>query len=257
LVGEVGGSAISNKTYNCLWENLLINVEYKKDASILNYWRRALSYFSDQLVKNPLPYYKGTTPFKRTDDELNVERNKFKEFHHAMGALLVEHKMYSCLRQVFEQYDTSVGTKIIFPSTIEEILLCIVETQKGNYSTWIFCYENYQLSTLDQAHTLEKLHKPLKQFYAIFFIRYVKNLADSKLGRHLDNLTIEVDNRAERKSWITGLDLVIRQVEVLLKDSLFCNEFDLNSSKILERDEFGVPLPVKILNEFKSQIGDR
>lgn len=90
---------LPEQTYRDIWVILRCAVQYEQDDVIMAYWKVAHQYFKDY-----------------------GEREKYMEFHYALGGYLLYKQRYHCIRELFEHLPSAPPEYVLLPNAIQDIL---------------------------------------------------------------------------------------------------------------------------------------
>lgn len=112
---------ISNETYSCLWRNLCticIN-----DKFVKMHWAFASQYFDWHLqnVNSDYNYVTNEVSNLYEIEKRDEERNRFLEFHCALGGLLLYSKSYDTLLYMFEYSQSQPPKYVLLPDSMTTI----------------------------------------------------------------------------------------------------------------------------------------
>ena len=125
LLGEIKENAISEKTYIWLWRNLLLALQYQRDDMIVYHWETAHQFYTYNLPYIYEEYDYTTQNFQVSNQEdvnkRKLEREKFIEFHYALGGLLNYKKRYDCIKRLFTHTNSQPPKYELLPESMFEI----------------------------------------------------------------------------------------------------------------------------------------
>lgn len=129
LLGGSAGVEISEETYSAMWENILVAIRYKNDDLIVHHWENAHNHYEYYLSSIAAIYEQGTTNQTNIEEQKKREdqRERFLEFHIALGALLLYSKRYDCLVRILF-YTTSLPPQYpLIPEGMDRIFKYFVK----------------------------------------------------------------------------------------------------------------------------------
>src|SRR5690606_19713781 len=106
LMGEIEQSQISERTYSWLWQNLRLAVQHNHDDMVLDHWENADQYYSYNLppigaIYDFVSSLSVREPLNKSDmDQRDADREKFIEFHYALGGLLTFSNRWTCMKRL-------------------------------------------------------------------------------------------------------------------------------------------------------------
>lgn len=113
--------AISEETYSWLWRNIYTICDSSRLVKM--FWANSSQYF-DYILKVVFPDYdlqQGTIVNQNQLDKRNEERNRFLEFHYALGGLLLYRNQYKTLKYLFEYSQSQPPKYVLLPDTMTQI----------------------------------------------------------------------------------------------------------------------------------------
>src|SRR5690606_29718315 len=219
LLGEMQDFQISDKTYNWLWRNLLLAIQYKNDDMVIDHWQTAFQYFSSNL-SSIYPDYDvstGTVTIINQEqvEKRNEERNKFYEFHIALGGLLLYEKRYDCLKTMFTYTQSHPPSYELLPESMSEIFTDYNKFRDPYEVTFHWISHKYSFLKLSGMHSDSVIKKWITTYVAFLFLRQytlqphlitMKPLA-------LPNLP---ESQGEIRQWADGLE----NFKILVQENL-------------------------------------
>ena len=125
LLGELQSKEVSEKTYVWLWRNLRLAIQYEQDDMIVYHWETAHQFFiySLQEVQREYDYESGNMQVSNEEavNKRKNERERFLEFHYALGGLLAYKKRYTCLKRIFSHTNSHPPKYELLPESMFEI----------------------------------------------------------------------------------------------------------------------------------------
>ncbi|MDR1877126.1 MAG: hypothetical protein LBQ84_05830 [Flavobacteriaceae bacterium] len=123
LGGEIEGVIISEKTYVWLWRNIYTICDYPRLVKM--FWANSSQYYSLTLHIIREDYdYTGEIKGVINEEEIkrrNNERDRFIEFHYALGGLTYYRKKYDLLKYFFEYSQSSPPIYVLLPQSMRDI----------------------------------------------------------------------------------------------------------------------------------------
>jgi len=148
------GDSISEETYNCLWQNILLICN--KPFYLKKFWGHSYSYFRD---------------FQGQNDEKKPERDRFLEFHYAFGGLMLYKQQYGMLDYMFSFTESQPPHYYLLPETMNEIFEKFMYFAKDRNSehkpfNWI-----YPFPEIDNLGESWQVKDNICKYIALLFIR--------------------------------------------------------------------------------------
>jgi len=257
LLGEMQGHEISNKTYVWLWRNILLSVQYQQDDLIVYHWQTAHQFFTYNLRYIHENYDHSSGTFQVSNqEEVNkriAEREKFIEFHFALGGLLTYKKRYNCIRRIFNHTNNQPPKYELLPESMYEIFNFYVKVRDpyDRVYTWI----SHQYSFPDQSglNADSVVKKWIFSYMAILFLRQYSIVPYLITMKPLDYPAIP-KTQGEIKNWIDGLDFFKRLVSEHLENKELLVELNLKFITKEWCDQNDKVYPLEFIDEFKSKL---
>jgi len=258
LLGESGNFTISEVTFSCLWRNLLLAIRYERDDMIMNYWSNAHQYFSYQLQKIAPKYL--NSPFnptkiinKKEIENRNAERERFIEFHYALGGLLLYKKRYSCVGRIF-RYTTSIPPKYeLLPETMGEIFKMYIEFRDPYEDKYTWISHTYPFPDLEGLNADYVIKKWITEYIGVLFVRQYSIQPYLITMKPLELPTIP-KTQAKKKVWINNIDYFKTIAENILSNEKLLSETRLDFITDSWLEEEKKPTPQELIDLYKSQI---
>ena len=220
LLGEMQGKEISDKTYAWLWRNLLLAVRYQQDDLIVNHWETCHQYFSYSLPYIYQEYDRETNNFQVSNqeaiDKRNAERQRFIEFHYALGGLLMYKERYGCIKRLFSHTQSQPPKYELLPESMYEVFKFYFDVRDPYESKYTWISHQYPFPELSGLNADYVVKKWIMSYMAILFLRQYTIVPYLITMRPLD-FPPTPDTQAEIKQWIDGIDffkkLVVEHLE--------------------------------------------
>ncbi len=257
LLGEIQDKEISEITYAWLWRNLLLAVRYQQDDLIMNHWETCHQYYSYSMPYIYPEYNDKTNNFQFSNqaavDKRKAERQKFIEFHFALGGLLTFKERYACIKRIFNHTQSQPPRYELLPESMHEIFKFYFDLRdpyERNY-TWIsHQYPFPELSGLNADYVIKKW---IMSYMAILFLRQWTIYPYLLTMRPLDFPPIPT-TQGEIKEWIDGLDFFKKLVSehLLNNESLKTLNLDFVTPEWCVKNQ--KPYPITFIEDFKSSL---
>lgn len=220
FIDEFQHTIISEKTFSFVWKCLRQSIFYQKDEFIFSYWCSAHQYmiFWLEPIKNQFDESFKVT--NQTDiDRRNDERERFLEFHYALGGLLMMKEKYALINQIMSWSNSTPPKYVLVPETMEEVIKRFMEVeQKGGYKNPFYYEQKYPFPDVSGVNANNIIKLWIKRYIAILFLRqYTLN------EFYVYSRTLEMPNPpqtlSEKRSWLEELDTLKRFVMEYLSDT--------------------------------------
>lgn len=258
LLGEIQvKQQISEITYSCLWRNLKLAIKYPQDDFIIYHWETCHQYYSYNLPYIHPDYTYSANTYQVSNQEVVdrrlAERERFIEFHYALGGLLLYKGRYACLKRLFSYTQTDPPKYELLPESMDEIFKFYSEL-KDPYETkypWISTlYPFPEMSGLNADHVIKKW---IMSYMALLFLRQYTIVPYLMTMQPLNFPQIP-ETQGEIKQWRNGLEFFKKLVSEHLEDRELIKT--LNLDFITEKWCFdnNKPHPIAFIETFKTQL---
>lgn len=259
LLGEFEGKEISQKTYHWLWRNLLLVIRYEQDDMVMAHWENAHQYFDYCLDIIYDEYSNDGDDFRVINTEIvqkrQIERNKFVEFHYALGGLLTYKQRYDCLRRLFNHTNSEPPKYVLLPESMNEIFgfFFMISDPYDRKYPWIS--EFYSFPGLSGINSDYVIKRWICTYMAILFLRQYTLVPYLVTMKPLEFPNIP-PSQSDIKSWIDSIDdfkdIVTKHLENkdLMRD---LNFLYLTREWCIENDKI---YPIDYFEKFKKLLED-
>lgn len=236
---------ISDETYQWLWRNIYTICDSSRLVKM--FWANTSQYFDYRL--NPItPDYfshegKIVAKNKEQIDKRNEERNRFLEFHYALGGLLLYREKYKTLDYIFHYSQSQPPKYVLLPETTTEIFHWF-ENFRNEFKHNTPIDTRYYYPELDNLGNRRQVNYWICSYIAILFLRQYSlhqyyTYQDFTAQPNLPNEVLELS------SWLDS----ISYFEMCLKDVLSNKELltELRYEKLIEESS-------KAFSEFTSNL---
>jgi len=166
---------ISDKTQRVLWICLNQQLFYDKDEWILEYWINAHQHFSFFLPNIYEGYRIDESDSKIATKEdvakRNKERDKYLEFHYALGGLLLYKEKYKLLSEILKYSNQTPEKYYLIPSSFNSIISTYMKLQEFSSDSYYKYEQNYPFLSLRGANSNNIIKSWIEQYLAILIIR--------------------------------------------------------------------------------------
>lgn len=235
---------LSREMYMCLWICLRQAVFYNNTEAIKGYWEVAHQYALN----------------KQYDSQLNITNqkeivDKFKEFHYALGGLLLYHKMYNVLKYIMSWTNTNPPTYTLVPSAMHEVIkMYMLISSDDNDRNFLYYEEHYPFIGIRGVKANDTICFWIKKYLAVLFLRQYTltpyYVFDNKLQMPQPPNTI-----SEKRTWSNRLDDFKKIVESIKNDSELLEGLGFDYMKNDEWfKEQNKETPLGLIESFKAKI---
>ena len=256
LIDEYQGTILSDKTYGEIWRGMRQALYYNRVDFIIAYWHKAHQYMNFWLKPIYPKYDKNFNTTNQSDvDRRNVERDRFLEFHYALGGLLMMKQKYSLINQLTSWTNQTPPKYVLVPETMEEVIKMFMEVeQKGGYMNPFYYKQKYPFPDISGVNANDIIKMWIKRYIAILFLRQYTLHEYFVYSR-----TLETPNPpqtlSEMSSWLEQLDILKRFVMEYLSDISYLKS--LNLEALSSPDWFAnnnKPNPAELIESLKNKV---
>lgn len=207
LLGEFGENKIHEKTYQYLWINLKHSIEKNRDDIVMSFWNNASQYFSYSLKIINKQF---SEDYRVIVNELDIihrerERDRFLEFNHALGGLLLYQRRYNCIYRMFRFTQSEPPKYVLLPQSMGEIFYLFFRFLDGlrDGITWI-TYK-YPFPSIEGIEADGVVRMWIRKYIAVLFLRQYTLVEYYVYQDHVNIPTIP-KSQGERKYWYNYID---------------------------------------------------
>ena len=261
LLSEVKNVTISNRTYLAIWTGLKQALFYDRDGFILAYWRKAHQYIEFSLPRIDKIYDYENFPKVNNQNEYDqreMERERFLEFHYAMGALLMFRKKYKLIAQITAWTNSIPPKYVLVPETMIEVInrYMAVDTE-ALYINPIYYEMRYPFPDVTGVNADGIIMGWMKRYLAVLFLRQY-TLHECYTYSNTLEMPLPPKTPKEQKHWNEQLDSLIHFVKEHLANVELMQDLGLQnilSKEWLEKNN--KPEPLALIESLKKDIEDK
>lgn len=256
LIDEYQGTILSDKTYSEIWKGLRQALYYNRTDFIVAYWHKAHQYMNFWLEPIYPQYDKNFNVTNQTDiNRRNAERERFLEFHYALGGLLMMKQKYTLINQLTSWTNQTPPKYVLVPETMEEVIRRFMEVkQKGGYMNPVYYEQKYPFPDVSGINANGIIKMWIKRYVTTLFLRQYTLHEYFVYSR-----TLEMPNPpqtlSEKRSWLEELDTLKRFVMEYLSD-ISCLK-SLNLEELSSPNWFAdnnKPKPWELIENMKNKV---
>jgi len=204
--GETKGYSIHESTYYWIWRNLLLAIKYNRDDYVIYYWERA-----HQHITYNLPYIHEDFDYKtgkiKNEDEIvkrKKERERFFEFHYALGGLLLYSNRYELISRLF-RYTTSIPPVYeLLPNHMNEVFKQYFRFRDPYDDDYMRIRQRYFFPNLEGINSEYIIKNWICKYMALLFLRQYTIVPYLIIMKPLEYPTIP-ESQSEKKMWLDNL----------------------------------------------------
>ena len=243
---------ISEETYSWLWRNIYNICDNPR--LIKMFWSNSSQYY-DYRLQVVLPDYSFLNVElvinnKEQYDRRNDERNRFLEFHYALGGLMIYRKQYKTLNYLFEYSQSQPPKYVLLPETMTQIFYWF-ENFRNEFKHKTPIDFKYYFPELDNLGNRRQVNYWICCYIATLFLRQY-SLHQYYIYQDFTALPDLPDDVLELSSWLDSASFFERCLNTVLSNKELIK--DLEFDKIVEtrRDDF-----FTFINDLKEAIKNK
>lgn len=219
LIDEYQGTILSEETYREIWKGMRQALYYNREDFIVAYWRKAHQYMNFCLGYINTQYDERFNVTNQANiNRRNAERERFLEFHYALGGLLMMKQKYILINQLTTWTNQTPPKYVLVPETMEEVIKRFMEVEKnGVYINPVYYEQRYPFPDISGVNANDIIKMWIKRYIAILFLRQYT------LHKYfIYSRTLEMPNPpqtlSEKRQWDEELDVLKSFVSEYLLD---------------------------------------
>lgn len=253
LIANGMNGYLSDRTYSAIWIELNKVIFYSRDEMFISYWTYAHQYMTCQFSD-----YRDDININ--EEEIQRHKDRFKEFHYMLGALLLYGKKYELLSQVMFFTQTMPAKYELVPNNMAGLIY----DYRNIIDDWLepFHYrQRYYFPNITGIHTNEILIMWLEKYFAILFLRQYNIYStyksipygiDETSLPYLDNITSTLE-LSRLKKQMTILQLYVSDYVTINSEIIESLHFFDFLNKITYKERKQIP-PIELLNDYIEKI---
>lgn len=256
FIDEFQQTIISDKTYQYMWIGLRQAVLYNNSEAIKAYWEKAHQYANFALDRIHPEYDKDFNVVnKEALDQQKTIKEKFVEFHYALGGLLLYHKMYDTLEYIMSWTNQQPPKYILVPSTMSEVINMYMQIAfKDGIRGFIYYESHYPFIGVRGVNASDIIRFWIKKYMAVLFLRQY-TLHSYYIYEDTLQMPHIPESMSEKYAWNNELNVLKDLLHELCEDKETLNALGLqhmsDSQWFVEK---GKTVPSELIESFKAQI---
>ena len=256
FIDEVQQTIISDKTYQYMWLELRQAVLYNNSEAIKAYWEKAHQYANFALDRIHPEYDKDFNIVnKEALDQQKTIKEKFVEFHYALGGLLLYHKMYDTLEYIMSWTNQQPPKYILVPSTMSEVINMYMQIAfKDGIRGFMYYESHYPFIGVRGVNASDIIRFWIKKYMAVLFLRQY-TLHSHYIYEDTLQLPRVPESMSEKYAWNNELDILQDLLQKICADTEMLEA--LGYQHMSDKQWFvenGKPVPPELIESFKTQI---
>lgn len=257
LLGEFSKSKVSEKTYNWIWRNLYLALSLNNEDMVLYHWERAHQYVRFSLQIPDREYELGGSETKVINQEIVdvaiQDREKFIEFHYALGGMLLYLKKYALIDKLFKHTTSQPPDYPLLPLSMGQIFSFYNEVRDPRDIKYEWISGKYPFPGLSGMQSDGEIKKWISSYMAVLFLRQYGIHPHLVTMRPLDLPQLPQDQLAIR-SWVEGIPMFRSLVEEHLANTELLKTLALDFITREWASGNGKTYPIDFLNELEERL---
>jgi hypothetical protein len=257
LLGEMQGKEISETTYAWLWRNLILAIRYQQDDLVMNHWETCHQYYSYSLPYIYQEYDNSANNFQVSNqaevDKRIAERQRFIEFHYALGGLLTYKERYACIKRIFNHTQSQPPKYELLPESMQEIFKFYFDVRDPYERKYTWISHQYPFPELSGLNADYVIKKWIMSYMAVLFLRQWTIYPYLITMRPLD-FPPTPPTQGEIKQWIDGLEFFKKLVSEHLQNKELLKTLNLDFITPEWCEENQKPFPITFIEDFKTTL---
>jgi hypothetical protein len=230
LLGNSAQHAISEFTYSALWRNLLLALEYEQEDMVYDYWRTAYRYLEQYLPAIARQYETADAALRVTNTDAitlrEQQRDRFWEFQHAVGAVLLYLEKAKLLRKLWG-YTTSQPPHFwLLPTHTTEIFTAFARYH-DTFRLWPPVDVRYPFPNEAGVGSEGIISNWLCRYLAVLFLRQY-TLQSTLVGYEPLAYPVLPADQSDKQRWLDSLPYFRRLVTQVLHEPQLLRELHLD-----------------------------
>lgn len=257
LLGEFSKSKVSEQTYNWIWRNLFLALNYDNEDMVFYHWKRAHQYVTFSLRIPEMDYeLEDEQPVVTNQEAVDVairDRGKFIEFHYALGGMLLYLKKYSLINKIFKHTTSQPPNYPLLPLSMGQIFSFYNEVRDPRDIKYEWISGKYPFPGLSGMQSDEEIKKWISSYMALLFLRQYGIHPHLVTMRPLDFPQLPQDQLAIG-SWIEGIPMFRSMVKEHLENLSLLKALGLDFITREWATASGKTYPIDFLDELEERL---
>jgi hypothetical protein len=247
---------ISDETYSWLWRNIYTICDNPRLVKM--FWANSSQYF-DYRLQSVLPEYdygqeKLVITNQEQVDKRETERNRFLEFHYALGGLLLYRKQYKTLTYLFEYSQSQPPKYVLLPETTTEIFHWF-ENFRNEFKHRTPIDFRYYFPELDNLGNRRQVNYWICSYITILFLRQY-SLHQYYIYQNFTAQPNLPDDVLELNSWLDSVSFFERTLNNVLSNKELIADLEFENLVESNRENF-IAFIDDLKNGIKNKIGEQ
>jgi hypothetical protein len=242
---------ISGETYSWLWRNVYTICDDPRLVKM--FWANSYQYFDYRLRPITPEYNQGFAEIVNQEEIKNREneRDKFIEFHYALGGLVYYRKQYKLIKYFFE-YSQSIPPKyVMLPGGMTQIFLWFEYFRNDFKNRTTPIDSKFYFPELDNLGSSGQIKYWICSYIAILFIRQY-SLQKYYVYQDFTGLPTLPENVSELSAWLNSISYFEKCLNDVLENEALLSE--LKFDRIVDEKKVEI---IEFIKNLKDSITDK
>ncbi|MFD2567626.1 hypothetical protein [Pseudotenacibaculum haliotis] len=208
LLGEFDTPKISERTYSWLWRNIVLEAENDRFDLIFMHWSSAHQYFQMNL-EHLTPEYDSsgeelTIKNQSSLDERIKDRERFLEFHYALGGLLLFKNKIEFIKKLFNYTTSQPPDYYLLPIHMNQVFNMFFKFFDPYERNFPWITRKYYFPGLDGIGAQRVIKNWICQYIAILYLRQFNIQTFYGVEFQVEN-PVFPDDISEKRYWIENI----------------------------------------------------
>ncbi|WP_372800876.1 hypothetical protein [Lutibacter sp.] len=221
LLGEFDAPKISEVTYNWIWRNLFSAINKNRPDLCFLHWKMAHQFIDYNLkLINPDYNYEDDKLVVKNKEEVSQQKNRrerFLEFHYALGGLVLQSGNVELLSKFFNYTTSSPSSYPLLPPHMTQVFSTFFKflDPYDNHFPWIS--EKYSFPELESLNDLNLIKHWICKYIGTLYIRQFYLRVNYTFEKPIESPFFPESIR-EKRLWLNNFNFLINTIKELIKD---------------------------------------
>ena len=209
-------------TYRTIWTCLNQQLFYKRSEWILKYWGAAHSHLFlhltsfqlDERINVPYTSSGQIVANSQMVELRQKERKEFKEFHIALGGLLLYRKEYELLNQILYYTNSQPPHYVLIPSSLAEIIPLYMDLLSFSPDSMYKYEQKYPFFGLQAGVRNNSIINGWIQKYLYILMLRLATLDRTYIYEDFYSLPAFPESLCEKNEWLKNVPIILKQIEL-------------------------------------------
>ncbi|MCB2221579.1 MAG: hypothetical protein KQI35_14370 [Bacteroidetes bacterium] len=242
---------ISDETYSWLWRNIYTICDEPRLMKM--FWANSFQYFDYRLRPITPEYNEGFTEIINQKEQKNreIDRDKFIEFHYALGGLVYYRKHYELIKYFFEYSQSNPPRYVLLPGTMTQIFHWFEYFRNDIKNRTSPIDSKFYFPELDNLGSSGQIKYWICSYIAILFIRQYSLHKDYVL-QDFTGFPSLPENVMELSAWLDSISYFKKCLNDVIENETLLSELKFDTIVNEKQDDF-----INFIDNLKNEITDR